>query len=57
MSQTELPPRRPRTLAEHKDLAKTVLFYALAVAAVLFGIAALIFGLAWSDLADNARPF
>ncbi|MET9730983.1 hypothetical protein ABZZ79_10055 [Streptomyces sp. NPDC006458] len=57
MSQTELPPRRPRTLAEHRDAAKIVLFYALALGAVLFGVAALIFGLAWADLVDKASPF
>ncbi|MFJ3670117.1 hypothetical protein ACIPSE_27050 [Streptomyces sp. NPDC090106] len=51
------PPRRARTAAEHGDLARTVLFYALALGVVLVGVAALLIGIAWSDLADNAgRP-
>jgi hypothetical protein len=58
MSQTEPPPRHRRTIVEHKDLAKVVLFYALALGAVLFGIAALLAGIAWLDIADAARrPF
>ena len=57
MSQTEPPPRRPRTVAEHKDLSRIVLFYALALAVILAGVAALLFGIAWSDIADNTHPF
>jgi hypothetical protein len=55
MSETTPPPRPRRTWADHRDLSRTVLFYALALSALLAGVAALLFGIAWSDLADNAR--
>jgi hypothetical protein len=58
MSQTEPPARHARTVADHRELAKVVLFYALALGAVLFAVAALLVGIAWLDLADAARrPF
>jgi hypothetical protein len=47
------PPPRPR--ADHRNLSRTVLFYAMAVSALLVGVAALLFGIAWSDLADAHR--
>ncbi|MEU9332803.1 hypothetical protein AB0D49_06490 [Streptomyces sp. NPDC048290] len=56
------PPPTPPTAkgTDHRDLSRTVLFYALALAALLLGIGALLIGIAWSDLADtagNSRSF
>ncbi|AWW36426.1 MULTISPECIES: hypothetical protein [Streptomyces] len=48
------PPRSRRTMADQRDLSRLVLFYALAVGALLIGVAALLVGLAWSDLAGSA---
>lgn len=56
MSEAKLPPRRRLTVAEHKDLSWVVVFYALGLSVVLAGVAALVFGIAWSDIADNAGP-
>ncbi|WP_158857946.1 hypothetical protein [Streptomyces sp. NRRL B-1347] len=57
MGQSTLPPRRARTAAEHKDLSRIVLFYALSLSVLLIAIAALIMGIAWTDLVDNSRRY
>ncbi|MFJ4681773.1 hypothetical protein ACIQNG_08965 [Streptomyces sp. NPDC091377] len=52
------PPERSRP--DHRDLSRVVLYYALALAALLLGIGALLIGIAWSDMADvadNGRSF
>ncbi|MBX9392473.1 hypothetical protein K4749_02385 [Streptomyces sp. TRM72054] len=49
------PPPRPRRTPDLGGLSRTVLFFALAVSALLFGVAALLMGIAWLDLVANAR--
>ncbi|MFJ5259957.1 hypothetical protein ACIQAC_05710 [Streptomyces sp. NPDC088387] len=48
------PAAPPRPRADHRDLSRVVLYYALALAVILVGVAALLIGIAWSDLADIA---
>ncbi|MBG0850841.1 hypothetical protein I2W78_02955 [Streptomyces spinoverrucosus] len=49
------PPARPRRTLDVGGLSRTVLFFALAVSALLVGVAALLIGISWMDLVDNAR--
>ncbi|MFJ4466433.1 hypothetical protein ACIP2X_02835 [Streptomyces sp. NPDC089424] len=49
------PPARPRRSPDLGGLSRTVLYFALAVSALLVGVAALLMGIAWMDLVDNAR--
>ncbi|MGW1544915.1 hypothetical protein ACWCPM_32645 [Streptomyces sp. NPDC002309] len=49
------PPPRPRRAPDLGGLSRTVLYFALAVSALLVGVAALLMGIAWLDLVDNAR--
>lgn len=49
------PPPRPRRTPDLGGLSRTVLYFALAVSALLVGVAALLMGIAWLDLVDNAR--
>ncbi|MFB9464715.1 hypothetical protein [Streptomyces cinereospinus] len=49
------PPARPRRTVDLEGLSRTVLYFALAVSALLVGVAALLMGIAWTELVDNAR--
>ncbi|MFE4665027.1 hypothetical protein ACFRI7_20745 [Streptomyces sp. NPDC056716] len=54
------PPAAHPKGADHRDLSRVVLFYALALAALLAGVGALLTGIAWlemADTADNSRSF